>query len=304
MWLLRFFMRSKGSVSILLVIVLMPSLLLAGLLVDLANRNMSKAIVEEAGELAASSILSRYDSVLEDVYGIFAISQDYDDLQANVQKYMEDTISAAGFLSYSGDTEFQSRLMQALQSSVSSFLGSSAENVSTGLIRADISGLTAEGVSSSSLEQSAILENQIVEFMKYRGPAEVGMDLIGILKAFNGVNAQSKVADAKTKVDEKIADLGDTTAKLYHALVQLDELIEKVKETEPDENQWASIHSWLREASNETVLHIIDTLDTSDKRFQFRVMTNARFSKFKGGETIDVDNMEQVEKDLEKKMKY
>ncbi len=233
MWLLRFFRRCRGSVSILLAIALLPSLLMAGLLVDLANRNMSKAIVEEAGELAAASILSRYDTVLEDVYGIFAISQDYADLQENVQKYMEDTISAAGFLSAAGDTQFQSRLMQALQSRVRDFLGASELNASAGLIQAGISDLSAQGTPGSSLTEAAILENQIVEFMKYRGPAEVGMGVFSMINTLKGIKEQSAVTLQKTKLDEKAADAASIAAKLYNALKELDEMIRKVEDAEP-----------------------------------------------------------------------
>ena len=89
----RFFRKNQGSISLLLAIIMLPTLLFSGLIIDIANRQMSKAMVESAGELAVSSALANYDSVLEDVYGLFAVSQDYTDLKANVAQYMKDTLA-------------------------------------------------------------------------------------------------------------------------------------------------------------------------------------------------------------------
>ncbi len=258
MWLLRFFERNRGSVSILLTIILIPTLMLSGLLVDLANRNMSKALAEEAGELAADSILARYDTVLEDVYGIFAVSQNYDDLQANVMQYMSDTISAAGYLQGGDGPEMKSRLMQALAAGVNSLFENAAADAAPGLIRASVSDVSAGKLSSANLLQADILENQIVEFMKYRGPAEVGLDLISTLTAFKSLNEQSDVVEKKTAVDETVNDMSKKAAELYDAIKTLDALIKDVEAKRPG---WEMVTEELDYANTQFLNLIYDAAD-------------------------------------------
>ena len=67
--------RIKGSISIFLLIVLLPALVFSGLMADISRHHLAKAAAEEAGRLTLNSVLADYDTILKDVYGLFAISQ-------------------------------------------------------------------------------------------------------------------------------------------------------------------------------------------------------------------------------------
>ena len=67
--------RIKGSISIFLVIIMVPMMCLSGLIVDGSRVELAKASMSSAGDLTMNSALANYDTVLKDVYGLFAMSQ-------------------------------------------------------------------------------------------------------------------------------------------------------------------------------------------------------------------------------------
>ncbi len=258
---MKFFCRHRGSVSVFLAIILLPMITLSGILVDAANLNMSKAVVESAGELAAGSALATYDTVLEDVYGLFAMSQNNEELQANVAKYFEDTLSALDLLD-SGVTA-QSQMLGQAQEYVNGIMGAiTAEDVSDNFLNISVSDVAVEPLADSNLGNPAIMKNQIVEFMKYRGVVEVGLDLLGTLNAFKTINDKSEVADKKAEVDKKIGDLGDASSAFYKALVVLDQEIAKIQ-VEFDKVQWDACRTKLESANQTIVTYLVDEAEIS-----------------------------------------
>lgn len=231
----RFFEKTKGSISLFLAIILLPTTLLAGILIDVANRHMSKAMVESAGELAASSVLANYDSVLEDVYGLFAVSQDYKDLEANVKRYIADTLTASGIIA---DVSSGSELIDTVQNTVNEALDKvKAEDINDSFINVKLSDVKAAGMDNSSLAQTAVMKNQIVEFMKYRGVQVVTQDLLSTINQFKSLDSKSEVANAQMDVNEELADLSDVAQAFYKGIVKLDEKIGAV------EDQYAALQN-------------------------------------------------------------
>ena len=199
-WWTRFCYRHQGSISIFLSIILLPFLWLIGVLVDTSNYNLSVASVEGAGELTANAALANYDTVLADVYGLFAMSQDVDDLKVNLEHYFQDSLDASGLMD---GQEFDSASMQELNDQLMGVLDLAlSEEVNRSFVDVEYSDFTASGVEGSSLANPEILKSQIVEFMKYRGPAEVGMSLIDSLGVFKKVGEQSKVLKEKVTKSE------------------------------------------------------------------------------------------------------
>ena len=61
---------ARGSITIILLIILLPTLVFSGLTVDISRRHLARAAAEEAGKLVLNSVLADYDTVLKDVYGL------------------------------------------------------------------------------------------------------------------------------------------------------------------------------------------------------------------------------------------
>ena len=219
--MLKFFMKHRGSVSIMMAIILLPTMALSALLVDLANRNLSKAMVESAGDLAASSALANYDSVLADVYGLFAVSQTEKDLKENLTQYFTDTLSAANLLENSNMAlRYATGLVDAID----------LDTLGSPLVDADVEVTAASGVPNTALNDPKILQGQIIEFMKYRGPVEVGLDLLDMINALKGVNDKAEVAELNTTVQEDVAAVSNVEQQLYNAIVLCDRDLKTVND--------------------------------------------------------------------------
>ena len=222
-WWMRFCEHNKGSISIFLSAILLPFLWLIGILVDDSNLNLSIASVEGAGELTVNAALANYDSVLADVYGLYAMSQSSEDDNLGLESYFRDSLHA-GELMQAVDAD--SELGQAVVDGSQDLLGlTRAEDVTRNFIDVEYSNFTAGGLPGSSLANPEILKSQIVEFMKYRGPADIGMSLLDSLGVFKKVGEQAKVLKEKVTTDQKVATLAEESQRLYDAIVHLDQLL-------------------------------------------------------------------------------
>ena len=66
--MLKFMYKCRGSVSVFLILVLLPMLTVAGIFVDISRVRMGKAVVETASDLALNAALSQYDNMVKDLY--------------------------------------------------------------------------------------------------------------------------------------------------------------------------------------------------------------------------------------------
>lgn len=246
----------RGSVSVLLSIILLPCLTFTGLMVDYANITMSKAVAESAGELAVNAALANYDAVLADVYGLFTMSQNEEELSKNLEEYFNNTLSANGLLPESSD--FSSETFKGLQEDLQDYLGTvTAEDVNRNFLQVESKNFTATGVEGSAINEPGILKNQIVEFMKYRGPAEVGLDMINSLNAFKIANEKTKVAEKKMDVDTAINDLSEISKEFYEVLVEYDKLMENFQKAEREfQDSCSALNQKMQEANELLVTKI------------------------------------------------
>ncbi|MDR1157737.1 MAG: hypothetical protein LBK75_05440, partial [Oscillospiraceae bacterium] len=180
---MRFLEKNRGSISVLLSIILLPTMTFVGLMVDSARLDLSRALVESSGALTTNAGLANYDTVLKDVYGLFAMSQNDADpdaaLQENLERYFKNTLQAHGLLE-SDDLDLQSELLGELQDI---FVKSGTQSRDS-LLDVGYDSFEAKYVDDSSLANPRILKSQIVEFMKYRGPASIGLSILDSLSIF------------------------------------------------------------------------------------------------------------------------
>lgn len=126
-------------------------------MVDKANVALSKSVVESAGELTANAALANYDTVLNDVYGLFAMSQSYEDLEKNLEQYFKNTLSANGLLDTA--SEYQSKVMNGLSEDLSDYLGSvTADDVNSNFLKVEYEDFKAEPVKDSNLRNGKVLK--------------------------------------------------------------------------------------------------------------------------------------------------
>ena len=188
--------RWKGAISIFLCIILISNTALVGVLVDSARYRMARAESEAALDSAASSVLSYYNKMLYDLYGLFATdSLSEEEITRLLQEYTEKTLGVAEVP--------ESSVKQINQAIYTALTGQAAQE-------ADLASFTAYDYEINvtmdpdrvSLANTDAVESQIIDHMKYRAPISlvsgVGDFLEKISVLFDVVD---RIEAAKDKAD-------------------------------------------------------------------------------------------------------
>lgn len=216
----------QGSITILLVVILVPVMSFAAIIVDTSRINMGKAMVSSAGDLAMNAALSDYDTVLKDVYGLFAISQTDEDLANNIQKYFEKTLVSYGATSEAEAGEYT----QALLGNFHELIESGGEGFSANnfMKMEMVKPAELEKLEDSALSNPNILRAQIVEQMKYRAPINFGLSFLDSLNCFKTVESQTKVIQKETAAQEKTQDVTQVCSDLAELIREYDKYIDTI----------------------------------------------------------------------------
>lgn len=168
--MIGFFQRQKGTVSIFLVIVLVPIIAFSSMFVDLSRIQLSKAVISSAGDLALNTVLTQYDQELNEFYGLMASSQSIDEFLGNVEDYYSMSIASQGI-----DTTEARKYASKITGIIS------GEREVTDILKmalADEASVEVTKSENGSLANPALMKTQIVEFMKYRSPINAAATLL------------------------------------------------------------------------------------------------------------------------------
>ena len=58
---MKFWKKTRGAISIFLVIILLPTMTMAGLFLDISRVKMAEEVVATSADLAINTVLSEYD---------------------------------------------------------------------------------------------------------------------------------------------------------------------------------------------------------------------------------------------------
>lgn len=184
--------KNQGAISIFLIIVFVPMLILSSIFVDMSRIELANSAAASAGDLALNTALTDYDTVLKDMYGLFATSQDIDELLENLEEYYRKTIESAGV-----SPEDVDDIVAQAMSMVKSATGTDD------LMNMALADFTVTKPDDASLANPAVLKDQIIEFMKYRGPIDIGSGIFDALSSMKNLSKQTKLVDNKNKFYEQ-----------------------------------------------------------------------------------------------------
>jgi len=202
-----FMYKNKGAISIFLVIVLVPMLVFSSIFVDMSRINLAKSVAESSGELTLNTALTNYDAVLKDMYGLFATSQDTDELFENLENYYRQCIEAAGVAEADADN-YVDQIMQFIKS----------ETGTDDMLNMNLTSFEVTKPTGGSLANPAVLKSQIVEFMKYRGPINLGTGIFDALSSLKNVKKQSALVDNKNKFYDQHTNMMEKLESVWNAL--------------------------------------------------------------------------------------
>jgi len=203
MW---FSKRQQGVISVFLLICFTMTFVFSGLLVDGARIRLARMLAEGSLDTAASSVLSYYDELLFDLYGLFAVEDpDMEKIKARMNQYFEQTLALVP-----GDhTELKNMLNDSVEQAFFDGYDFQAE-------------LTAVG-SQFDLGQTMVTRAQIVEYMKYRAPLQLIDSEYGFLKNVQGL---LEIKDRLVAVKDK----NDITKKHKNSVKQGGELVKQIND--------------------------------------------------------------------------
>ncbi|WJH34056.1 hypothetical protein N6H14_29535 [Paenibacillus sp. CC-CFT747] len=151
----RFWLCSKGSVSVYLIMILVPVFFFHAVLIDLIRIKLAERETETAVKAGARSLLSEYDSSLRP-YGLFGRDRDQEAMLALFTEVFHNNLSTPA------DTF--------------SYLGNKAS---------DGEGYRVKDL--YTLANQEVFRSQVLQDMKYRAPVEFGLEFVDKFKK-NGVD--------------------------------------------------------------------------------------------------------------------
>ena len=233
--------RERGAVSVFLAILLVPCIAFTCVFGDLSRVELSKATAASAADLALYTQLSHYDEKLEQYYGLIGSIQEGDTLEnffTETENYFVGMMKAEG-VSDAGCQLFVEYLRELKNDGYAD------------LLRCDMVSATITPADNSRIgENPALIEDGIVEFMKYRGPIQLTTNLID---RFSELNFEKEITDAeennrvvekKQVYAEKQGELLEKAYYTYLAILQYEK--QAGNSTVPAEESWSSTAEKLK----------------------------------------------------------
>ena len=224
--------RIRGSITVLMVIIMLPMMTLSAVIVDSSRINMARSMVSAAGDLTMNTALANYDTILKDVYGLFAMSQNKtdDELAAECKDYFQKTLTAYGVTNEAESGQYVDALLGDVKEIIS---GAKDEAKSGDFLNMNIlDDFSVTKVDGSALSESNILRSQIIEYMKYRAPLNFGLSFLDSLSAFKNVEAQTNVVKSQVKAQESTQDVTKACKNAITSIREFDKLIDSMNTNE------------------------------------------------------------------------
>lgn len=205
--------NTQGAVTVFLTLILVPCIIVVCAFDDISRVQLSKAGASSAADLALYSLMADYDVDLKEYYGMVASCQ-------NIEQFYEKTESYfCGMMDADGMPETGSELF-------TEYLHALKNGDLTDFLQVDIvEPAKVDAASNAQLgENPALIEDGIVEFMKYRGPASIVMHVIDrftdldLSGVSSDVDDNSKIVEKKELCAEAEGDLLEAALYSYIAV--------------------------------------------------------------------------------------
>lgn len=211
-----FLNKSRGAVSVFLVIILVPMITCASLFVDASRAKSATGVVSSAGDLTLNTLLSEYDIDLNDYYGLMASAQDTTEIMSIAEDYFVECITSTN-VNFSDASKVGNAVTGLLtgETDVDDLLGIRLQ---------DGEKVNIEKVQNGALTNPALVKTQIVEFMKYRAPINGIAELLEKFKSTSkDLENSSKNSDLVDKKEEYYEAQGKVAEKAYETYKLIEE---------------------------------------------------------------------------------
>lgn len=187
----RFWKDTKGATTVFITLLLIPAMLVTGTAVDLSRIHTARSIVRDANQLAANAMLTQYDALLNDIYGMFGVMAEDPELAEMVNNYIDIAIFGEGHEQGLGTFQL--------------FYGS------------DLQPGEPLPALDKNLRDTHVLRRQIEEYMKFRGPVIIVKEFLDALDN-NTIEKDTEIIKEKLDIEADIADLFEDYKELYKTM--------------------------------------------------------------------------------------
>jgi len=184
--------KNKGTVTLFVTAILVPVLLFGAFSADMVIINSAGSTAGTAADLGILSLLAGYNRNLYDYYGIMAVSDDAEACADCVFSVMQN---------------------------------STVSSLSRGLLSAEVQSIGVTPFFSSSPANPVVLENCIKEYMTYRGPLSIGINLLEKFDILKKTDKETLVCSEKLELDIDTSELGTSGKAVYEALGKYHECV-------------------------------------------------------------------------------
>ena len=203
---MKIFYNKRGSLTVFMAGILTVVIILTTVLIDGGRIILARNIVSGAGDMALNAGLTYYNSVLQDTYGLFAISKNMDELEKNLEVYFNATLKSGGLYN-------QGLVKELVDIALS---GRDTQEVSDimkmKLAKGDFSISQATG---ANLSNANVLRAQVLDYMKYRAPAVIGYGFLEKMNILKSLPAQQKALEDKKDYEKKLKEIQDLCLEIY-----------------------------------------------------------------------------------------
>lgn len=202
---------TRGAISVFLAMILVPCIVVSSVFVDLSRVHLSKASAESAADLALNALLTNYDADLKEWYGLVASCQNIDEFYEASANYFLRALSSQGM----SDEEI------VLLSDY--YANATGDDTIYDLLQVESNteaSAMISAVDGANLSNAALIKDQIVEFMKYRGPIEITTGLVERLKSDTTYSEALEAEENEPLVEDKqefFAAEGELTEGAYYS---------------------------------------------------------------------------------------
>lgn len=297
---MRSYKKTRGAVSVFLVLILVPCLLVSSIFVDVSRVELAKGDALSAADTALNALLAHFDTDLNDWYGMVASCQNIEEFYAKSKDYFLTMVTSDDVSGTGEDSSALGETLGGLYDSLTGTGGGLTGETSDLLLIESRSAEVGE-VSGANLTNAGLMKAEVIEFMKYRAPIELATGLIERLK--NDTSARElteaeknePLVEKKKEYYEAEGELLSAAFKTYRALMRYYRQAEEYKFTRETPAKMLSDLEDFKEAyrqiNNVLVRHLVNTKNL--KPYELLTMTD-RMTFWKGQYRPDKSKFDEV----------
>lgn len=212
----RFFAKNRGAISVFLTLILVPTFIFGGVLIDGSRILGAKNLISGAGDLAMNAALSNYHEGLNQTYGLLAMAESAEEVSSIMEDFFRTTLQAVDV----SEEDFSKALV---------YLEFTHDDFHT----SDIPG--------TEIFRTEVFRQEVLEYMKYRAPAMwVDRAIDEKASQLENLEKEKNAADGELTFESGLDDVQEIFDKIKERTDRLERIYPNIKDEKGFDNMLQS----------------------------------------------------------------